>query len=39
MAAGDGNAGLGANRGAAFQNLGDLFRCELVDRHAENGER
>ncbi len=38
MAAGDGNAGRGANAFAAFEDLADHFQRQLVDRHADQGQ-
>ena len=39
MAAGDGNAGLRADRAPAIEDLADHVGGNLVDGHAENGER
>ena len=39
MTAGDGNAGRIADRCAAFEDLAHHLGRNLVDRHAENGQR
>ena len=39
MAPGDGDAGGGADRGSTRQNLADGVGRQLVDGHADNGQR
>ena len=39
MAAGDGDAGLGADRSAALQDFAGHLDRQFVERHAEDGER